>query len=122
MGHLAFEFTQSPAGTVHLTLGDYAKFARLWCESVDPEILNRDQPEELATPREGDYAAGWYAVSRSWGNGNVLNQAGSNTYWYVVVWLAPNTDKANIAVANAPIDENSRILDAIICKLINHLP
>ena len=116
------EASLGPAGTVHLTLGDYTKFARLWFESVDPEILNRDQLEELATPHEGKYAAGWYAVSRSWGNGNVLNHAGSNTYWHVVVWLAPNTGKAYIAVANATNDETPGILDAIIWKLINHQP
>ena len=43
------EASLGPAGTVHLTLGDYAKFARLWFENADPEILNREQLEELAT-------------------------------------------------------------------------
>ena len=111
-----------PAGTVHLTLGDYAKFARLWFESVDPQILTRDQLEELATPHEGEYAAGWYEFCRSWGNGNVLHHDGSNTYWHVLVWLALNTGKGYIAVANATNDETFDILDAIIWKLINHQP
>ena len=39
------------------------------------------------------------------------------------MWLAPNTGKAYIAVANAyDEDETPSILDAIICKLINHQP
>lgn len=111
-----------PAGTVHLTLGDYAKFARLWFESVEPEILTRAQLEELAAPHEGNYAAGWYSVRRDWGRGNVLTHAGSNTYWRAVVWLAPVTGKAYIAAANATNDETPGILDGIIWKLINHEP
>ena len=116
------EASLGPAGTVHLTLSDYAKFARLWFERVEPEILNRDQREELTTPNEGGYAAGWYSVSRSWGKGNVLTHTGSNTYWRATVWLAPNTGKAYIAAANATDDETHGVLDAIIWKLINHEP
>ena len=116
------EASIGPAGTVHLTLSDYAKFARLWFESVEPEILNRAQREELTTPHEGKYAAGWYSVGRSWGKGNVLTHTGTNTYWRVTVWLAPNTDKAYVAAANATNDETHGILDAIIWKLINHEP
>ena len=111
-----------PAGTVHLTLSDYAKFARLWFETVEPEILTRKQREKLMTPHEAEYAAGWHSIERGWGNGDVLTHTGSNTYWRVTVWLAPNTDKAYIAAANATNDETDGILDAIIWKLINHDP
>ena len=104
------------------TLRDYAKFARLWFESVEPKLLNRTQREELMTPHEGEYAAGWYSVPRNWGSGYVLTHTGTNTYWRVTVWLAPSTDKAYIAAANATNDETHGILDAIIWKLINHEP
>ena len=111
-----------PAGTVHMTLGDYANFARLWFQSVKPQILTRKQRDELAIPHKGKYAAGWYSVPRDWGDGNVLTHTGSNTYWRARVSLAPNTGKAYIAAANASNDEIRRTLDAIICKLINHEP
>ena len=90
-----------PSGTVHLTLRDYARFAQLWFESVEPELLNRHQLEELATPHKGSYAAGWGSVPRRWGGGNVLTHEGTNTYWHAVVTLAPKIDKGYIAVANA---------------------
>ena len=102
--------------------GDFAKFARLWFESVEPEILTRLQLDELAVPRVGDYAAGWHSVRRDWGKGTVLTHAGSNTYWRAVVWVAPGTGKAYFAVANATDDETHGILDAIIWQLINHAP
>ena len=104
------------------TLGDYAKFARLWFRSVEPQILTRTQVEELASPHEGNYAAGWYSVRRDRGRGNVLTHAGSNTDWRAVVWLAPVTGKACIVAANATNDETPGILDGIIWKLINHEP
>ena len=110
-----------PAGTVHLTLADYAKFARIWFKDVKPEIVTRAQIEELATARTGDYAAGWFSVHRDWGRGKVLTHSGTNTYWRMLVWLAPKTGKAYVAVANADNEEMHRILDGIIWKLINHV-
>ena len=65
------EASIGPAGTVHLTLSDYAKFARLWFESIEPEILNRAQREELTTPHEGTVRRRMVLglVATPWGKG-----------------------------------------------------
>ena len=35
-----------------------------------------------------DYAWGWVVGERSWAGGRTLTHNGSNTYWYVAVWIA----------------------------------
>ena len=62
------------------------------------------KPETLAnlhTPPGGsDYACGWVVLKRGWAGGKVLMHNGSNTMWYVVMWLAPEKNFAVIAATN----------------------
>ncbi len=109
-----------PAGTVHLSLADYAKFVRLWFRGTAPAILDRNRLDYLATPHSGRYAAGWGVRERSWGRGTVLTHNGSNTYWRITIWVAPNLDRAYLAGANSDEKGTHRMLDAIIGKLIRH--
>ena len=52
---------------------------------LKPETFRR-----LHTPPPGQaYAGGWLSVDRPWAGGQALTHAGSNTMWYVVLWLAP---------------------------------
>ena len=55
-----------PAGTVHVSIADWAKFIRLWFPDLVPSILDRETLTTLRTPRAGEsYAGGWYVVPRS---------------------------------------------------------
>ena len=111
-----------PAGTVHVSIADWAKFIQLWFPSSEPKILDREALSTLITPRSGDYAAGWGVADRPWAAGLALSHDGSNLYWYSRLWVAPNRERAYVAVANsAEADfETGAMLDPIIGSLINH--
>ncbi len=93
-----------PAGTVHCSLADWAKFGafHLHGELGGVKLLKPATLEALHTPRPGqDYAGGWLALDRSWAGGRALHHDGSNTYWYCKVWLAPSRDFGLMVAANA---------------------
>ena len=118
--HIDNPAAAGPAGTVHLPIGDYAKFLRLWYRGTAPALLDRDTLDYLMTPHSGKYAAGWRVLKRRWGGGTVLAHGGSNTYWNVTVWVAPKLGRAYLAGANSSEPGTRRMLDGIIWKLINH--
>ena len=77
---------------------------------------------ELSTPEAGNYAAGWLVYQREWAGGTALNHAGTNTFWFATLWIAPSLGVAYVAVANsADFYEDRgvyRSLDSIISSLI----
>jgi len=92
-----------PAGRVHCTIQDWAKFIQdqLRGDRGEQALL---KPEAYQTLHKvhfgGDYALGWIAAERSWGGGKVLNHAGDNTMNFANVWIAPKRDFAIIACVN----------------------
>ena len=88
-----------PAGTVHLSLADWASFLALWLprnELIVPGWC------DASCPISGTgYAAGWGAWIRSWAGGVALFHSGSNGYWNTLVWVAPSLNRGFIAAANA---------------------
>jgi CubicO group peptidase (beta-lactamase class C family) len=92
-----------PAGTVHCTLADWAKFVsdHLRGERGEKALLKPETYKRLDTPPfGGEYALGWLAVEREWGGGTVLTHAGSNTMNHAVVWLAPKLGFAVLVTTN----------------------
>ena len=111
-----------PAATVNVSIGEWAKFMRLWFPEVEPVILDRETLDELVTPDSGTYAAGWRVVDRSWAGGVALNHTGSNCCWRTMLWIAPNRGVAYVAAANSR-DRDDDIIDvlaSIIVSLIRH--
>ncbi len=52
-------------------------------------------------PSGGHYACGWDVAARSWGGGGrTLWHAGSNSYWYATISLAPARDFAMLVAVN----------------------
>jgi CubicO group peptidase (beta-lactamase class C family) len=91
-----------PAGTVHVSLPDWAKFVGLHLrgERGGSKLLSADSFKKLHTAPDGqEYACGWLLTRRDWG-GRVLTHAGSNTMWFAVVWVAPEKDFAVLAATN----------------------
>lgn len=79
-----------PAGRVHVSLDDYAKFLRMvigGANGTDDEYLSEDSWLRLLTPIGDNYALGWGVQGD-----NTLLHAGSNTMWLVqtVVWPEDN--------------------------------
>ena len=95
----------APAGTAHMTIGDWGRFVSLHLEARRgrSKLLSRAAAEHLHTPppkAEPAYACGWNVVERPWGDGAVLTHSGSNTMWYCVVWMAPRKDFAVLVCTN----------------------
>ena len=93
----------SPAGRVHCTIQDWAKFIadQLRGSEGKPALLQPASYQKLHTPPfEGDYALGWLAVDRAWGGGTVLNHNGDNTMNFADAWLAPQRDFAVLVCVN----------------------
>jgi CubicO group peptidase (beta-lactamase class C family) len=93
-----------PAGTVHMTLRDWAKFAALHvgAPAAGGKPLLRDETFAAlrAKPDGGDYALGWNVTARPWAPGPILTHSGSNTMWFCVAWLAPDAKFAVLVTSN----------------------
>jgi CubicO group peptidase (beta-lactamase class C family) len=92
-----------PAGTVHMTIEDWARYV---AAHVSGERSGRLLPsaawKRLHAPPDGEgtrYAMGWVVTDRDWG-GEVLTHNGSNTMWYCVAWLSPSKDFAVLVTCN----------------------
>jgi CubicO group peptidase (beta-lactamase class C family) len=111
-----------PAGTVHATLADWAKFVALHmaAERGAPRLLSAESFARLhAVPAGGEYACGWFSVPRGWaGKQRALNHAGSNTQWYCVVWAAPERDFAVLVACNIGARPAERACDELASRLI----
>lgn len=93
-----------PAGRVHASLADWARFVALHLRRgtgeprpLPPSAFARLQ--RVAGDARDGYAMGWLVTHRDWG-GRVLTHAGSNTLWYAVTWLAPERGFAVLVATN----------------------
>ncbi|MCY4060709.1 MAG: serine hydrolase [Gammaproteobacteria bacterium] len=110
-----------PAGTVHVTFEDWAKFMSLWLTDGPPAILDREGLDRLISPVSGRYAAGWSVATRFWAKGEAITHGGSNTSWFALLWIAPRIGHAYVVAANsaeADVSGTFRLLDRIVSKLI----
>ena len=106
-----------PAGDAHLSVGDYAEFARLHLRGLSgrPELLTAATFQRMHTPN-GSYAMGW-------GVGTI---AGATTSYHVgsagtfaaVVMIQPGRDLAVVILSNAG---NDRALEAVQAAAIELL-
>ncbi|MGI8905894.1 MAG: serine hydrolase domain-containing protein [Candidatus Sumerlaeaceae bacterium] len=103
----------TPAGRVHCSIGDWAKFAAAHaCGETMGGLLKPETYKRLHTPaQDQDYVGGWAVVNRPWGGGRVLTHAGSNTMNYAVVWVAPARRFAVVIATN--IDDAHAACDTV---------
>ena len=107
-----------PAGRVHCSFEAWAKFISLQLSDKQTSILDRKSLDQLIETDKGDYAAGWRVVQRPWAKGTALNHNGSNTIWYAVMWVAPESNRAFIVATNSRDDKSAELCDKMIGKLI----
>ena len=114
-----------PAGTVHCSVPDWAKFAALHLagEHGESKVL---KPATLKTlhipPPSCEYAGGWTVTERSWAGGAALNHNGSNTYWFATIWVAPARNFAVLLATNQGDKQAERACDQAASTLIRALP
>ena len=102
----------APAGEVHCSISDWAKFIAETMRGAQghPTLVSAETFKELTRPIAGqDYAGGWIVTQRPWAGGLALTHAGSNTIWYCNVWIAP---KKNFAVLIATNDGAEGVAEA----------
>jgi CubicO group peptidase (beta-lactamase class C family) len=112
-----------PAGTVHCSLPDWAKFIALHVtgEGEKARLLKPETYRFLHTPPKGqEYACGWIVVKRDWAGGAALTHGGSNTMWYATVWIAPQRNFAVLAATNLGGDNGQKACDDASAALIGH--
>jgi CubicO group peptidase (beta-lactamase class C family) len=113
----------SPAGAVHCSMGDLAKYAAFHMagERSQSKLLKAESFKKLHTvvADNDDYALGWMVLKRVWANDRALMHNGSNTMFYVVVWLAPEKNCAVIVASNVGVNEAFAGCDEVAGKLIN---
>lgn len=111
-----------PGGTVHCSIGDLARFAaaHLKGERDGHDWLSKQSFQKLHTPpaKDSEYAMGWIALQRDWGDGTVLMHNGSNTMNYSVMWLAPRRNFAVVVCTNVAGEGVDEAIDTICWKLI----
>ena len=111
-----------PAGTVHITIGDWARFVALWLDDEPPASLDRETLDRLITPVARRYAAGWRVERRRWARGRTVTHDGSNGSWYTILRLAPRVGRAYVVAANsaeADVSQTFVLLDSVVSDLIN---
>ena len=110
-----------PAGTVHCSLRDWAKFAAAHLHGArgEPTIVSPASMTKLHTPWPGDdYAKGWVVEGRPWANGMALTHSGSNTMSFATVWIAPNTNRIFLVATNRGDAVAAKAVDSAFAPLI----
>jgi len=111
----------SPAGRVHCTIQDWAKFItdQLRGDRGEPALLQPVTYQKLHTPPfGGEYGLGWLVVERDWAGGTALNHGGDNTMNCANVWVAPRRDFAVLVCINQSGDTAFRASDEAVGALI----
>jgi len=111
-----------PAGTVHCSIADLARYAawHVAGERGEGWLLSPESFEKLHHPPEGQtYSMGWCHLRRRWAGGEALMHTGENTMFYAVMWLGPGADTAFVATANADGYDAVDACDDAIRHLIN---
>ncbi len=108
----------APAGAVHLSIGDFARYAAFHAYGTPGLPLSDYNFQLLHTPSQGAYAPGWRVLERSWAHGTVLTHAGSNTMFFAVMWVAPARGFAAVAACNSAGPPAEQACEAAIQLLV----
>ena len=92
-------------GTIHLSIEDYAKYARWHLAGKPKPVLQtkaaydhlHEPLVDISTSGE-KYACGWICAESDLGPG--LNHGGSNTNFYAMIWVVPGSDFAAVVCTN----------------------
>ncbi|MGE5611088.1 MAG: serine hydrolase domain-containing protein [Bacillota bacterium] len=109
----------SPAGGVHCSLGDLARYALAHLQGErNGGLLQAGTFRKLhIAPEGGDYACGWGCVQNP-SAGRVLCHAGSNGDWYVFMCLAPEKNLLLIVGTNIGGDRAENGCTAVSREMI----
>ncbi len=114
-----------PAGTVHLTMSDYAKFmfAHLEGERGIPGLVSAETFQFMHQPvRNSSYALGWSVdEGHAWADGPLLFHLGSNLRWLANAGIIPGLNTGLIIVVNALNQDALDASDELALTLLNRI-
>jgi len=97
----------APGMTLHMSIGDWAKFANFELgHQPTPPLLKPETFEHLQSlagqvkDDEMGYACGWFRPMRPWAGGRALHHVGSNTVNFSEIWLSPAKDFGVLVCCN----------------------
>ncbi|HUF63078.1 MAG TPA: serine hydrolase domain-containing protein, partial [Verrucomicrobiales bacterium] len=109
----------APAGAIHCSLPDWARFALLHMERAGGRVLRREESfHKLHTPVRERYAMGWSVAERSWADGPALTHMGSNTMFTAVLWIAPERGFAAMVAANISQEAAAAGCEEVVGELV----
>lgn len=91
-----------PAGAIHLSVADLAKWGQLHlraCKGELPNFLSAASCRLMQTPNKDDYGFGW-VINPPNEDGKVIWHNGSNTMWYAMLYLNRTDNTVVAAVTN----------------------
>lgn len=97
----------APAGGMHMSLEDWAKFAidHMQGEQGGGKLLRRETYAYLHTPVLGQSALGWGVSQGKFGvSGRLLQHAGSNGDWFALIGIVPELHDGVLVATNAAED------------------
>ncbi|MEZ6057668.1 MAG: serine hydrolase domain-containing protein [Planctomycetaceae bacterium] len=111
------------AGTVHLSIEDYAKYARWQLAGKSGPVLKSQAAfDHLHEPQVDyslpgtKYACGWICLNS--GLGPALHHGGSNTKSFALIWVFPKSDFAVIVCTNSGQKQAFPGCDEVIGQLL----
>jgi CubicO group peptidase (beta-lactamase class C family) len=112
-----------PAGTVHCTLRDWARFAQLHLRAANgvatPYLPAESFTRMHTAPAGGDYALGWGVAARPWAGAlPALTHQGSNTMFLCSVWVVPSRRRVLLVATNAADARASAAVEATLGAII----
>jgi CubicO group peptidase (beta-lactamase class C family) len=104
-----------PAGTIDITLADWARFARDQMEGAlgRGKLLSAAGYRRLQTPVTGNYALGWGAKLDAAGMPVILAHTGSNGYWLADIRIQPAEGLIELVAMNAGDADAQKALEEI---------
>ena len=110
-----------PAGTIHLSLADWGKFAALHLAGLrgESDFLRPETFTRLYTPLPGDdVALGWGVDDWPGGIGRLVTHAGSNGSWFARIVLSPTRNLAILVAINSGGAEAEKATDETVLALL----
>jgi D-alanyl-D-alanine carboxypeptidase len=113
-----------PAGTVHTTMADYAKFMNLHIDGARgiDGLVTAQSFEFLHGPPVGSaYAIGWIFWNAPNDGGRVLAHTGSNRLWIAQVRLLPDIETGIFLVVNAWTADAQRAMNRLERQIVERV-
>ena len=114
---------KGPAGLVHLTIQDWAKFIadQLRGARGEPGFLSPQAYTMLLTDYGGSYSMGWSLYPGTWAGGVAYGHYGSSGYYHVYALMVPDLNYAVMAATNAGDNNAAGAIEEAVDKVFERI-